>query len=85
MLGLNKYVISFLVMLSFSGAAEAAFETKLSDLHVQSILQNYFPLREYAPIARVTLQEPKVQLEKENKRYCVNDSSECQHNWRCDS
>lgn len=61
-----KYVISFLVMLSFSGATEAAFEIKLSETHVQSILQNYFPLREYATIARVTLQEPIVQLKKEN-------------------
>lgn len=67
MLGLNKYVISFLAILSFSAATEAAFETNLSETHVQSILQNHFPLREYATITRVTLQEPEVQLEKENK------------------
>jgi len=67
MLGLSKYVISFLVILSVSGAAEASFESKLSDTHIKSILQNHFPLREYATIARVTLQEPEVQLKKENK------------------
>lgn len=67
MLGLNKYIVSFFVVLSFSSAVEAAFETNLSDIHVQSILQNYFPVREYATIARVTLEEPKVLLEKNNK------------------
>lgn len=68
MMGLNKSVIILLLMLcGFSGSTQAAFKTSLSEMHVQSVLQNYFPLKEYATIARVTLLEPKVMLGASNK------------------
>ena len=68
MVRLNRLALAlalpFLVLLSFASASQAAFVTNLTDIHVQAALQNYFPLREYASIARIVLQEPKVQLEK---------------------
>ena len=64
---LNKGVILLLALCGFSGAAHATFKTSLSDAHVQSVLQRYFPQKEYAAIARVILLEPKVRLEKNNK------------------
>jgi len=67
MMGMKKAVIFLILLFGLSGVAQAAFKTKLSDIHVQSALQNYFPLKEYSAIARVTLQEPKVQLEAGNK------------------
>jgi len=63
----KKAVIGLLLMCGLSGVAQATFETSLTDTQVQSVLQTYFPLKEYAAIARVTLQEPKVQLVKNNK------------------
>jgi hypothetical protein len=42
--------------------AQATFVTSLTDTHVQTVLQRYFPLREYAAFARVSLHEPQVQL-----------------------
>jgi hypothetical protein len=42
--------------------AQATFVTGLTDTHVQTVLQRYFPLREYAAFARVSLHEPQVQL-----------------------
>jgi hypothetical protein len=60
-------MILLLVFLGLPGFSEAAFKTNLSDLHVQSVLQSYFPVREYAAVARVTLQEPEVILKQGNK------------------
>lgn len=67
MAGLNRFVLPFLVLLSFAGVSQAAFVTNLTDIQIQTILQNYFPLREYASIARIELLEPKVQLEKDHE------------------
>lgn len=64
---MNKYAILLLILCSLSGVTQAAFKVSLSDTHVQSVLHNYFPLKEYAAIARVTLQGPKVRLGKNNK------------------
>lgn len=64
---LKKTVILLLILCGLSGVSQAAFKTSLSDVHVQSVLQNYFPLKEYAAIARVTMQEPKVQMGANNK------------------
>ena len=67
MMRMKKPVILLIIFCGFSSVAQAAFKTSLSDAHVQSVLQNYFPLKEYAAIARVTLQQPKVQLRANNK------------------
>lgn len=67
MAGFNRFVLPFLVLLSFAGVSQASFVTNLTDVQIQAILQNYFPLREYASIARIALLEPKVQLEKDHQ------------------
>ena len=56
-----------LILLGFTPVSHAAFETKLSEIHLQSVLQGYFPISEYAAFARVTLNEPAVKLEKGSK------------------
>lgn len=43
-------------------SAWSAFATSLSDNHIQSVLAQYFPVREYATVARLTLREPQVRL-----------------------
>lgn len=67
MVRMKKLVILLIIFCGFSSVVQAAFKTSLSDAHVQSVLQNYFPLKEYAAIARVTLQQPKVLLGANNK------------------
>lgn len=66
---LNKYVWLMLILSSLSGVSHAALKVNLSETHVQSVLQNYFPIKEYAAVARVTLREPKVQFN--NDKYIV--------------
>lgn len=47
--------------------SHATFVTGLSDIQIQNVLENYFPMSEYAAFARVSLHKPKVRLQKENK------------------
>ncbi len=47
--------------------AWSAFETRLSDTHIQSALVKHFPIREYASFARVTMHEPQVILSRDSK------------------
>ena len=51
----------------FSFTAWSAYETRLSDTHIQSSLVKHFPIREYAAFARVTLNEPQVILSRDSK------------------
>ena len=61
----------FLVLLTLPGISQATFITTLSDIHVQSALQQHFPLREYTAFARVTLHEPQVQLSQGTKEIMI--------------
>jgi len=54
-------------ILLFPFSAWSAFETTLSDTHIQSALVKHFPIREYASFARITLHEPQVILSKDSK------------------
>lgn len=47
--------------------ARATLVTGLSDIQIQNVLENYFPLNEYAASARVSLHKPQVRLQKENE------------------
>jgi len=47
--------------------AHAAFVVDLPDTRMQSVLQNYFPMSEYAAFARVAMDVPQVRLSKMNK------------------
>ncbi len=53
---------------AISSASQAAFVTGLSDTQIQNVLENYFPLSEYAASARVSLHQPKARLQKDNKK-----------------
>jgi Protein of unknown function (DUF1439) len=67
--GLRAFTI-FLVGLIFSGVANyahAVYETSLSDTQVQRVVENYFPLNEYAAFARVQLRSPQIDLSIENE------------------
>jgi Protein of unknown function (DUF1439) len=60
----------FLAGLIFSGvtsSAHAVFVTNLSAAQIQQVLNVYFPMREYAAFARVSLHSPQVKLTKEDK------------------
>ena len=71
----NKHtLISYLLCTIFSASmlllsvnAWSAYESRLSDTHIQSALVKHFPIREYASFARVTLHEPQVILSKDSK------------------
>jgi hypothetical protein len=68
---MSRYFLSLrlafvMVLMLLPLAAQATFVTKLSETHVQTVLQGYFPLREYAAFARVSLHEPQVQFQKGN-------------------
>ncbi len=67
MVRLKKFLLSFIILLSFASVSHAAFKTDLTDTQMQNVLQNYFPVREYSAIARVSLQQPKVILSKDSK------------------
>jgi len=54
-------------LLLFPFSAWSAFETRLSDTHIQSALVKHFPIREYAAFARITLHEPQVILSNDSK------------------
>jgi hypothetical protein len=56
--------ISWLLM---SSLAYATFVTGLSSVQVEKVLENYFPLNEYAAFARVSLHNPQVRLQKGEK------------------
>jgi hypothetical protein len=45
---------------------QAAFVTGLSDTQIQNVLESYFPVSEYAAVARVSLHKPQVRLQKDN-------------------
>ena len=51
----------------FPAPVWSAYETSLSDTHIQSALVRHFPIREYAAFARVTLHEPQVILSRESR------------------
>lgn len=64
MAGWRRNLFTLLMLLGLAGSAQAAFDTSLTDNQLQDVLQGYFPLREYAVIARINLQVPRVILEK---------------------
>ncbi|MCF6336921.1 MAG: hypothetical protein L3J84_03085 [Gammaproteobacteria bacterium] len=47
--------------------AHAAFVVDLPATRIQSVLQNYFPISEYAAFARVSMDIPQVHLSKTSK------------------
>jgi len=47
--------------------AHAAFVVDLPDTRMQGVLQNYFPISEYAAFARVSMDVPQVRLSRANK------------------
>lgn len=53
--------------LAISTLAYATFVTGLSNVQMQSVLENYFPVNEYAAFARVSLHNPQVRLQKGEK------------------
>jgi hypothetical protein len=53
---------SLLCLFWLPGNAWSAYATSLSDNHIQSVLAQHFPVREYATVARITLREPQVRL-----------------------
>jgi len=54
-------------MNTLADTGHAGFLTALSETQLQNVLKNYFPLREYAANARISLLKPKVQLTSKNK------------------
>ncbi len=48
-------------------SAHAAFVVDLPGARIQSVLQNYFPMSEYAAFARVSMEVPRVHLSRMNK------------------
>ncbi len=62
-----RSLLLFVILLGLSSVSQAAFKISLTDIHVQSVLQAYFPIREYTTIARVSLQDPKVRLTKNSE------------------
>ena len=67
---LHMRYFAFILCSSFlllPAIAWPAFETKLSDTHIQSTLVKHFPIREYAAFARITLHEPQVILSRDSK------------------
>lgn len=59
-----RHLFPLLMLLGLAGNVQAAFDTSLTDVQLQGVLQGHFPLREYAVIARINLQAPRVMLEK---------------------
>jgi len=62
-----KIFFAGFVLLGLSPLAHATFVVDLPDKRIQSILQNYFPINEYAAFARVSMDVPEVRLSKMNK------------------
>jgi len=62
-----KIFFAGFALLGLSSLAHAAFVVDLPDTRIQSILQNYFPIDEYAAFARVSMDVPQVRLSKTNK------------------
>ena len=60
-------VIFVICIFLFPFSAWSAYETRLSDTHIQSTLVKHFPIREYASFARVTMHEPQVILSRDSK------------------
>lgn len=63
----RSLIILCVSIMIFPITAWSAYETKLSDTHIQSALIKYFPMREYATFAKVTLHEPQVILSRDSK------------------
>lgn len=67
MLRSYKTILAGIFLFGFSSLSQAAYVTGLSDTQIQNVLENYFPLNEYAAFARVSLYKPKVQLQDGSK------------------
>ena len=63
---LKIFFVGF-ALLGSPSLAHAAFVVDLPDTRIQSVLQNYFPINEYAAFARVSMGVPQVRLSKANK------------------
>ncbi|NOX92184.1 MAG: DUF1439 domain-containing protein [Gammaproteobacteria bacterium] len=62
-----KIFFAGLALLGSSTLVHAAFVVDLPETRVQGVLQNYFPINEYAAFVRVSMNEPQVRLSKMNK------------------
>jgi len=61
-----KIFFAGFALLGLSSSAHAAFVVDLPDTRIQGVLQNYFPINEYAAFARVSMDVPQVHLSKTN-------------------
>lgn len=68
---LFRGLLAGFLYLGLSPLASAAFVTGLSDVQIQKVLENYFPLNEYAAFARVSLHKPQVRLQKGEKNVAL--------------
>ncbi|HHI93162.1 MAG TPA: DUF1439 domain-containing protein [Gammaproteobacteria bacterium] len=62
-----KMFFAGFALLGLPPLAHAAFVVDLPDTRIQGVLQNYFPISEYAAFARVSMDVPQVRLSKTNK------------------
>jgi len=63
---ISKILSLGILLWGISASAHASLVTGLSDTQIQNVLENYFPISEYAASARVSLHKPQVRLQKEN-------------------
>ena len=61
---LFQNLIAGLFCLVGSPLAFASFATELAQEQIEQVLEAYFPINEYAAIARVTMNKPQVHLQK---------------------
>jgi len=62
-----KIFFAGFALLGLSSLTHAAFIVDLPATRIQGVLQNYFPIDEYAAFARVSMDVPQVRLSKTNK------------------
>lgn len=68
MLRTCKILMLGILLWGGSASTHAALVTGLSDTQIQNVLENYFPISEYAASARVSLHNPQVRLQKEDSK-----------------
>ncbi len=62
------HALAMLLLFAVSSSSHAAFETSLSTGQIEKVLEQYFPLNEYAAFARMEMHRPQVRLVNGNEK-----------------